>query len=790
MIEQIEDKDLHRLFLLFPEMFSISGYDGIIKHLSPAWETILGYSVEELSGRPFSDLIYPEDLDQTWREIQKIAEGGRIHSFTNRFLCKDGSVKWLLWSAVSYPEEKLIYATARDVTDKIQAEEALKESQRRMVTLMNSFPGMAYRVRMDTDWIMEYVSDGCYQLTGYFPDELTEIYNISFGSLIYYEDRTITYEAFNKAVENKEPYKVLYRMYTANKEIKWVWEQGQAIYSPEGNLEGIEGFITDITQYKKAEEEQERLNRALKAITMVNQTIIRGTDEKFLLDEVCQIICNIEGYQMAWVGFMEYDSDKTIKPVAWKGKEEGYLKHFKLSWGNNYMGQGPTGVCIRAKKPAIMHDIEKDMPTQLFKQAAKQRGYASIFCAPLMEDGNPFGVLAIYANRTDIFTSAEQSLLEQLANDLSFGICTLRSRSAREKAEGLLRESESRYRALVESSPIGIGIQRDYKWIYVNPATVKIFNVDSADDIIGKPVNAFGNLPEEEKQMILKRVDQITLGTPLEPYEFSAVFPGGREAIVQANSVQIIYEGAPAVLTLLKDVTEQKIAERKLKASSQELRQLAAHLQAAREEERTYIAREIHDELGQCLTGMKIDASFLEDLINDQVEEKSAAALLEKVHSLSGLIDTTVKSVRKIASELRPAILDSMGLSAAIEWLTDDFQNRIGIPCEAFVTVQDIKLDKEKSTAVFRILQESLTNIMRHANASRVTVSFIEEDCNYIMEIKDNGKGITEEDFKKAKSFGLLGMKERAILFGGTTDINSIPGRGTTITVTIPAVKA
>ncbi|MCU7524031.1 MAG: PAS domain S-box protein, partial [Ignavibacteria bacterium] len=466
--------------------------------------------------------------------------------------------------------------------------------------------------------------------------------------------------------------------------------------------------------------------------------------------------------------------------------EDGYLKHVKLSWGNNYFGQGPTGIAVRTKKPAMLHNIERDLPSPQLRQTCLERGYMCIYAAPLMENQVPFGVLVIYGDKADLFNSEEKSLLEQLANDISFGISTLRARAAKEKAEKAQRESEKRYQTLVESSPIGIGIQRDYKWVYVNPAAVRIYNARKAEDILNKPVNAVDNLSEREREIIVERTNKIISGAILEPYEFKTVFPDGREVFVQTNSVPIVYEGKPAILTLLKEVTREKVAERSLQNSREELRRLAAHLQAAREEERTYIAREIHDELGQYLTGLKMDISFLEDLVNENSELSNKEQLLDKIASASSLIDTTVKSVRKIASELRPVILDSMGLEAAIEWLADDFRARSGIPCECFLTVPEIKLGRDKSTAVFRILQESLTNIMRHANATRVTVSFIEEGSNYLMEIKDNGKGITEEDFKKAKSFGLLGMKERAYLFGGTTEFESKPGKGTTVSVQIP----
>jgi PAS domain S-box-containing protein len=347
-------------------------------------------------------------------------------------------------------------------------------------------------------------------------------------------------------------------------------------------------------------------------------------------------------------------------------------------------------------------------------------------------------------------------------------------------------ESESRYRILVESSPIGIGIQKDCKWIYVNSAAVKIFNASSAEQVLGKLNTDFGNLAECDKEKIVKRIREIEKGVDVGPAEFHAQFDDGSEKYVHTNSVNITYQGEPAILTLLRDVTAQKIAEKELQFSKEELRSLAAHLQVAREEERTFIAREIHDELGQYLTGLKMDISFLEDLINERLPKEDKELLMERVNSMSSLLDTTVKSVRKIASELRPVILDSMGLLAAIEWLAEDFSSRCGIGCECFITVQELSLPRDKATAVFRILQESLTNVMRHAQAKRVTVSFIEDEGSYLMEIKDDGRGISEEDLKKSKSFGLLGMKERAMLFGGAVDIESTPGKGTTVSVTIP----
>jgi len=213
---------------------------------------------------------------------------------------------------------------------------------------------------------------------------------------------------------------------------------------------------------------------------------------------------------------------------------------------------------------------------------------------------------------------------------------------------------------------------------------------------------------------------------------------------------------------------------------------LAAHLQSARETERTHLAREIHDELGQYLTGLKMDVAFMENMIAEQNGETPRASLLNKVQAMSSLLDTTVKTVRKISTELRPAVLDSLGLLAAIEWLAEEFQKRSGIACECYLTASEVNLERERATAVFRIMQESLTNVMRHAKATRVTITFEKEADHYRLEVKDNGRGVQSQELRKRDSFGVLGMQERAHVFGGSLALVGEPGKGTTLRVKIP----
>lgn len=240
----------------------------------------------------------------------------------------------------------------------------------------------------------------------------------------------------------------------------------------------------------------------------------------------------------------------------------------------------------------------------------------------------------------------------------------------------------------------------------------------------------------------------------------------------------------PAVHRALResaDRRERQRAEDKLRNSLDQLRALSNHLQYVREEERTRIAREVHDELGQALTGLKLDLSWLATKL-----ARNREPVQDKVKTMTEHVDETIQTVRRIATELRPGILDSLGLIAALEWQANEFQSRTGIPCVVTTTVADTLWDQQFSTGVFRIFQETLTNVIRHAKATRVEVSFAEEGESLALIVKDNGRGISDEENANTRSIGLVGMRERARLIGGELMLQGVPGRGTTVTLRVP----
>jgi signal transduction histidine kinase len=223
--------------------------------------------------------------------------------------------------------------------------------------------------------------------------------------------------------------------------------------------------------------------------------------------------------------------------------------------------------------------------------------------------------------------------------------------------------------------------------------------------------------------------------------------------------------------------------EQELRSSQEQSRALAARLQAVREEERTRIAREIHDELGQALTGLKLDLSWVKKRLPDT---DKAAPLRERIAAMAQLIDTTLQSVRKIITELRPGVLDHLGLPEALAWQAREFARRAEINCELLMLPEHLAWDEDRSTAIFRIFQEILTNVARHANATLVTISLHEVAGLLVLEVRDNGRGITPPEIADPRSLGLLSMRERARLLGGTVHLRGAEGEGTTVTVWIP----
>jgi len=280
----------------------------------------------------------------------------------------------------------------------------------------------------------------------------------------------------------------------------------------------------------------------------------------------------------------------------------------------------------------------------------------------------------------------------------------------------------------------------------------------------------------------LKRIDEKWFGSTINVYGRYLAYAG------YAAMVAIVLIGGLVAWnrTLRKGILQRTAA---LEGTTGQLRALSARIQSAREEEGIRIARTIHDELGAVLTSLRWDLQRIAEVFSESEKQSPMPDLKEKLAGMLGLTDATIDIVRRVASELRPAVLD-LGLIEAITWQAREFQDRTGVVVHCESGSDAIDLNQEQSIAVFRIFQEALTNILRHALATRVDVTVVNGAGAFGLTIRDNGRGITEDDKSGQFALGLLGMRERALLIGGEIEINGVPGKGTTVTVRLPIVRA
>lgn len=368
--------------------------------------------------------------------------------------------------------------------------------------------------------------------------------------------------------------------------------------------------------------------------------------------------------------------------------------------------------------------------------------------------------------------------LFDIDGETDFLLLILHDVTQQKKQKDELEISEKLYRTIFEATgTASIIIENDTTISMMNSECERLWGYKK-EEVEGK--KSWRDFVADPKDLIrmnqyhrLRRVDPSLAPSKYE-FKFIDRFGNLKDILVTIG----VIPGTKQHVASMLDVTESKQIEEKLKQSNEQLRALAAHLQSIREEERDMLAREIHDELGQLLTKLKTDIWRLYKKVDNDIQVHLGKMLT--------LVDETTEFIHKIAKKLKPSILDDLGLVSAAEWLVNDFQTRSGIICDFSSNMADINLDAKRSIALFRILQEALTNILRHAEASNVEVLLHKNADNVILRVSDNGRGITQEEINNKNSMGLMGIKERAIIFGGEAIIEGVRGKGTTLTVRIP----
>lgn len=421
------------------------------------------------------------------------------------------------------------------------------------------------------------------------------------------------------------------------------------------------------------------------------------------------------------------------------------------------------------------------------RNRCQAEGYESVALIPLRAGRQVFGLIQFNDHRPDRFTPGLIGHFERMADSLAIAL-------SQRRAEETLRESERFAHATIDSLSAHLCVLDETGTVLaVNRAWRDFARANS-------PTPDNTHLGES----YLKTCDAVTGVEAGDAQEFAAgiraVLSGRRDDFRMeyrcdspserrwfiGRVTRFGGEGPTRLAVVHTNITERKQAEDELRRSHQQLRALAARVEAVREEERTRVAREIHDVLAQELTRLKMDIVWLKRRLAPPLDPDQQKAVGERLAVMTTVTDTAIQTVQKIATELRPVVLDSLGLCAAVEWQARDFQARTGIVCVATVPERDLAVDRNRSTAMFRVMQEGLTNVLRHARATRVEVILSAEEDQLILRLQDNGCGIPPEKLQDPRSIGLVGMRERALLLEGHFEIRSQPGAGATLEMTLP----
>jgi PAS domain S-box-containing protein len=616
-------------------------------------------------------------------------------------------------------------ALRREISERKRAEEALKESQCKLEEAQR----IAHVGHWERDLVTGLVtwSDETYRIFG-LPLQGGDLPLMEWQNMLHLEDRETVSTIVEDAKRGIRRYDFEYRLVRPDGEVRFIQCQGDVIRDEQGQPRRAFGIVQDITERKLAEEQLRQSERQL-----------------------------AEAQHIARVGSWSWD-----------------LRSNNVTWSDELYRI--FGVHPQTFNPAYedtimesIHPEDRALVRSVIESSLKTQESFSFYYRILRPDGEE----RVIHSRGEIVSDEHGNPIRMLG--------TAQDVTERKRAEERLREYEKVVEGLEDMIVV---VDRDYRYLIANRAFLSYRHMER-EEVIGHLI------PEVVKKevfddVIKPKLDECFQGKVVR-YDCKYRYPerGERDLLISYFPIEGS-GGIDRVASILRDVTERKLAEEELQATTEQLRTLSASVQSAREEEGARIAREIHDELGAALTSLRWDLESFDKIISESGDHVQLQVPRDRIEAMLKLIETTISSVRRISSELRPSILDDLGLAEAIEWQAQQFQAQTGIICRCDCSLENVDLNQQQSTAVFRVFQEALTNILRHSQATRVDVTMKQEAGALVLTISDNGKGITEDEKSGQPSLGLLGMRERVHLVRGKIDITGIEGQGTVITVRVP----
>lgn len=810
---------------------------GLIIEANETARQILGYKEEEFKNLPLKDFFFNDDLKNNPLKLDELGKG--LSTISRRKVKrKDGGVLELEIHSRMLPDGNFI-GVGRDLTERIKAEQLLRESEEKYRSIVEK--NLAGIYQTTTKGKILTCNNAFAQMLGYTVEFLKQQ-----DATILYFSKADRKQFLTRLQKNGEIVNHETVLKHKNGDPVYIVEICSLLKDTVSGEDVIEGVLIDITERKKAEQalsESEQRYRSLVEqasdgilvadfqgdIIEVNTALcvmFGYTKEEVLLKKISSFLDPIDLKQNP-IRFDLLRSDRTRLVERRALHKDGYLFDIELS--SKLIGEGRVLSIIRdiserkkAEKALVESEIKHrtivDTTDEMMQRLSADGKIVWVNESWKKNMGYPEKEV-ISKNLNDFlndktrveFGKVFPQLMEgNVVKNLSCGFITkkgetiflegqalpvfdkgkvigsqafLRNVTGRKKAEEQIREQENRFRALVDTAPDATVIADEKGIIRIaNRQATKLFGYTKAE-LTGMQVEALipqSARPKHEdfRRQYVSNPHTRPMGTGR---DLLAVRKDGQIVPVEISLSPYHFAEGILVTASIRDITQRKKAEKELEESYRSVRQLTEHLQNVREEERTHIAREIHDELGQQLTVLMMDVSWLDRKIG---AENDAAK--KKINELMKLLDNTVKTVRRISTELRPSVLDDLGLSAAIAFHLEEFEKRSGIRIQLAVPKKEPVLTGPVKNGLFRIFQESLTNVARHSGAKKVMVKIEVQSDKIILMIKDDGRGFDEERATGKRTLGVLGMKERTTMMGGEYSISGIPGKGTTVLVNLP----